>query len=74
MKTKLHRRPTSEGLWHPVDASGVVGWPVEVSICRGDDGKRHFHLYHHGREESHRLDDYKQGTQWLRYRAPKVER
>lgn len=46
MKTKLHKRPTSEGLWHPVDASGVVGWPVEVSIVRDDDGKRHFHLYH----------------------------
>lgn len=73
MKTKLHARPTRDGLWHPVDGV-VVGWPVEVNIFRGEDGKRYFHIYHHGREESHGLNQWKPGTKWLRYSAPKVVR
>ena len=52
----------------------VVGWPVEVNIFRGEDGKRYFHIYHHGREESHGLNQWKPGTKWLRYSAPKVVR
>lgn len=72
MKTKLHKRPMRDGLWHPVDANGVVGWPVEVNILRSEDGKRHLHFYHYGREESYELRDWKPGTLWLRYRTPKV--
>ncbi len=69
--TKLYARPTRDGLWHPVNPKGHVGWPVEVNLTRCD-GKVTVHLFYHGREESYEIASCGEGTRWMRYVAPKV--
>lgn len=70
MTTKLHKRPTRAGLWHPV-VGKTVGDPVEVEICTFE-GKRSTYLYNYGREESYGLEGYAPDVLWMRYRAPKI--
>lgn len=77
---KLHKKPTLEGLWHPV-VKGHVRWPVEVTIhvVKDDDGKptgeRIISAYTFGTEERRQIggqgDDYRDAL-WLRYSNPKL--
>lgn len=78
---KLHKRPTRNGLWHPV-VNGNVQWPVEVDIhvVKDDDGKptgqRIISAYTFGTEERREIGgeyggDYRNAL-WLRYRDPKL--
>lgn len=79
--SKLHKRPTRSGLWHPV-SNGVAGWPLDVDINvftesdeNGVERKvRVVSVYQHGSEERRTPEDFGADTLWLRYRSPKVTR
>jgi len=77
MTPKLYKKPTREGLWHPV-VKGVVQWPVEVNIYpvvdveTGEPTRRRIiSTYTFGTEERRGLDEYR-GALWLKYRDPKL--
>lgn len=77
MTPKLYKKPTREGLWHPV-VKGVVQWPVEVDIhvVKDDDGEptgeRIVSAYTFGTEERRVVPDDYRGALWLKYRDPKL--
>lgn len=78
---KLYKKPTREGLWHPV-VKGVVQWPVHIEILPVYDPetgaktrKRIVSAYTFGTEERRDVNDSLDGYRdalWLKYRDPKL--
>lgn len=74
---RLYKKPTKDGLWHPVQAGDVM-WPVEVNIYAVTDdngaktGRKVISTYTFGTEERLALEDYPKATLWLQYSNPKL--